>query len=667
MATEFNFNGKKITLPGAYAKVESGVKNPSLGFSYGDVLIIDKDVNNTFGGGSGIAGGIIEDGVAVSGLKTVNTFDNLKSFRSFVGGGSMYDIAEPLFRPFGAGTNGISNLHYVRALDTTPATKTFTFTGGGSNGGTLAINCRYEGLCGNGVFGNETRATQTLTITNAGSTGDTIDITANGALLGTYTQDASPLSITQAAAALAATINAGTYGGTAHGYEATSVAAIVTISAPVNLGSGANVFTFVSAVTGAATSTVGAGTMAGGVAGFMVTRGFSTMMSAGTIDSTKFVLSFWRGTFTGNDAEGQPYGGVAEGSSTPGLIAQSPEFNNIQEVIDWAGVNAAFNEVFQLGTSFAVGTGEVTASDMSSNLRGLFIGGTQTYSTAKMNEVLDTVKHLGYTFVLSTDSGANALSVENGMIFSHLFAEARFQKYLVVGGGDNADTFTSQTIAAAQFYNSNRAIVTHGAVTVPSKTSGLGTKLKSSLWKAAAVLGRTAGLAPQTPVTFKGLKYTSEVHPLSDGEKELAIENGVLVTGYDSDLGTHVVVAGVNSLQNPKNSFAVNDDGTSHLISIERISAQLNKEIEINAKVQLLGNQNVGPNQATLTPAVVKSWVSSFLEKRTASATEDNLILAYQDITVEINQDSYHINYSFKPNFEVNKLFFTGLILDPTA
>jgi len=65
MATEFTFNGKKVKLPGAYAEVKSGINNAPLDLPYGNVLIIDKDASNPFGGGSGVVGGITESGIAI--------------------------------------------------------------------------------------------------------------------------------------------------------------------------------------------------------------------------------------------------------------------------------------------------------------------------------------------------------------------------------------------------------------------------------------------------------------------------------------------------------------------------------------------------------------------------------------------------------------------------
>ncbi len=658
MATEFNFNGRLIKLPGAYSEIKSGVTNPPLDFSYGNVLIIDKNPNNVFGGGSGVAGAIN------TGIDSIYGFNNLTDFRNFIRGGEIWDEALPLFRPNGVGSPGVSTLYYMRAFTTTAAEIATIWSGGGTGGGFWSVRTRHEGLAGNGVQGDETRATQTVEVTAIGAASDTIDIVANGTTLGTYVSNGTD-SLAQAAAAFAQEINNNTYGGTAHGYSATVVGARVTVSAPVNLGATANGYTFVSNVTGAATSTVGAGTMAGGVDGTTLTRGTCYTMSSGVADTSKFIVRFYRGNFTGEDSESHPYDGIAEGSTTPELIATSPEFINVQELYDWMDVDFDFNNNFELTFKQVDGTGIVTAADLAGTTGNqLLTGGTQTYNTARVDEILDAVKTLDYTFVYSTDTGSNAQSADNGKILSHLVNEARFEKFMVVGGGNDKNEFQSVSIAAAQFYNSDRVIVAHGGCYVNSTQTGTGLKQKDSGYKAAHVLGRICGIEPQTPATFKAMSYAGEVHPMTDMEKEQALDAGVLATGFNGDIGAFIVVAAINTLQ--ANRFVVNEDGTSYLVSLKRIAAQLNKEIEINSMIQLLGNQTTGPNVSTLDPEIVKVWVKGYLSRKTATATTDNLIISYQDITVAKDQDAYKISYSFVPNFEINKLFFTGLILDPS-
>lgn len=658
MATKFTFNGKLISVPGAYSEVKSGVNNPPLDFSFGNVVIIDKDPNNPFGGGAGIDGELFE------GEKSVYEFDNLSDFRKFIGGGKYWDNALPLFRPSGPGSTGVSKILYTRAFTTVAPTLTLAWTGGGAAGGTLVFKSRHEGLCGNGVEGDEVKASQTLLITGAGAPADTIQITANGTALGIYTSVIGD-TLGTIAAGVAATINANTFAGLGHGYTATASGAQVVVYAPENLGTTANGYSFVVANVGTITSTVGAATMSGGVDGATITRGVGVTMSAGTVDVNKFVLKFWRGTFSGNDADNVAYNGLAEASTVPDLIAQSPEFDNVQEVINWANTNVDFGNSFVLDSGIVTGAGTVDAADLAATTGNqLFTGGTQTYNTTKVDQILDVCKPLDFTFFYTLDSGADVQSVDNTKILASIVNDQKYEKFLVVGGGDNKDTFTSVSIAGAEYYNSDKVILVHGGCYINYQGSNTGLKEKDSSYKAAHVLGRMAGLDPQTPITFKVLGYAAEVHALSQSEKETALDKGVLVTAFDHELTAFAIVHGVNTLQ--MNDYVVNTDGSSHLVSLKRIAAQLNKELEINMKISLLGNQSSGPNRSTLSNAVVRNWVKEFLKRQEATPTQDNLIISSQDITAVFDQDSIKVSYAFVPNFEVNKIFVTGIIIDPS-
>ena len=136
MATSVYFNGKMRTLPGIYSTITSGDNSATRNLDYGTVLLIDTGVYGAgFGGGSGI------NGAGKQGLDAVYSFTDLPSFREFVKGGLFWKAAEALFTPdpYNPDAVGISNLLYVRACTTTPATMTFAPTGGGANGGNIVI------------------------------------------------------------------------------------------------------------------------------------------------------------------------------------------------------------------------------------------------------------------------------------------------------------------------------------------------------------------------------------------------------------------------------------------------------------------------------------------------------------------------------------------------
>lgn len=87
---------------------------------------------------------------------------------------------------------------------------------------------------------NEVKATGSVTITAVGANGDTIEIlvqeygelnTTKSVSLGVYTKTASETTVTQVAAAIVAIINAGT-----HGYTASNLLGVITITAREGLG-----------------------------------------------------------------------------------------------------------------------------------------------------------------------------------------------------------------------------------------------------------------------------------------------------------------------------------------------------------------------------------------------------------------------------------------------
>lgn len=147
MATSVYFNGAMRTLPGVYSTITAGESSASRTLDYGTVLLIDTGVYGAgFGGGSGI------NGQNLQGKDAVYEFEDLPSFREFVKGGMFWKCAEALWTPdpYNSDAVGISKLLYVRACTTTPATMTFSPTGGGSNGGTFVVKTIDEGLNANG-------------------------------------------------------------------------------------------------------------------------------------------------------------------------------------------------------------------------------------------------------------------------------------------------------------------------------------------------------------------------------------------------------------------------------------------------------------------------------------------------------------------------------------
>lgn len=396
----------------------------------------------------------------------------------------------------------------------------------------------------------------------------------------------------------------------------------------------------------------------------LLTKGYCFTFLAGEVDVTKFLLKFWIGSFKGLAADGFPYDEVLAADTKPTLIVKSPEFSSIQEVFDWASADSTFNTYFKSKTQTKTGTGTITTADLSIITGNkLAIGGTETYSTANLNLVLEAVKDLDYSFILADKYGDSAQGTENGVLLSHVLTEAKFDKTIFIGGGLDSSKFTQTngSIPTAVYYNSDRVVVVHGGIKKTSKVTGEGFRNFPAIYKAAAVLGRTCGLQPQIPITFKSIDIDGELQNLTDRQKEQALDRGVLVTYFDNDFQAYTILQGINSIQ--RNDYLVNNDGTSYSIQLKRIVAQINKELVINAKKEIF-SQPYGVNRNTVSEAYLRDWTIGYLKSRTASSQQDNLLISFRDVSVTRNQDAYFVNYGIVPNGEITKIFFTGYILD---
>ena len=648
-------------MPGTYSQFTASVNNPASANAFGNVLIIDTGSGSGFGAGAGISGTL------ASGTNAIYSSSTLKEFRDAVGGGILWDISEKIFQPNGPGVSpGASSLLYARAATTVAAEATITYSGGGSNGGTAVIQYKNEGISGNGVEGNEILSTTTTAfiVTAVGATGNTHTLTVTDPKNGStdifaYTVPATPLSISLTASAIADGINAGS-----SGYTAVASGANITVTSrqPVAL-EGASDFNGISTaytVTGSATGT--AATFAGGVDGTKLTRGAGIVMSVGINDATKFQVKLFRGSYKGADENGYHYDGIEESKTAAILLATSPEFNNIATLHAWMETNVVFGAFFKLKSKTVVGTGVVTTADNTANAGiNKFSGGTEVYSTTKLDEVLLAAQSLNYSWILADQYEDNAKSTDNGKLAAHIVNQDTFgYKMIVVGGGRKADKFApgvvNGSIDIAQYYDNDRVVVVHGGVKKNTTSSPDGFIEKTSLHKAAATLGRIAGLSPQIPITFKTIAFDGDLHVLNIKEQNQSLDNGVLVTIND---GARLeVLQGINSLQD--NQFLLNPDATSHSIQFKRLISQLNTEIVINSK-RLLKNP-LGSNRNTISAGDVTAFVTSYLQDRTAEPSADNLILGFRNVVTVIDQDAYKTTYDVVLNTEITKLFFTGTV-----
>lgn len=386
-------------------------------------------------------------------------------------------------------------------------------------------------------------------------------------------------------------------------------------------------------------------------------KGYAAVLSAGVIDPAQFVLTFYRGTYKGLDQNGLPYDGVNEANSIPLVVAKSPEFLNVQDLINWMKIDYYFNKNFKLINSTIVGTGELSSADIITyGNYNIATGGNESYvATQLLTDTLTAVNDLDISFIFADQYGVNVQSNANQQILAAIIENSKFKPELYLAGGDSVNDFDSISLAAAVAYNNDSVTLVHGGI---YKQSQQGQRTYNSMYHAAAVLGKEAGQEPQVPITFKGLDFDGVIHSLNDKEVTKALQKGVIVTRLEN--GSFDIVKGINTLQD--NNFLVNDNGTTASKQIKRIARQMNKEIIVEAKRDLLKNPN-GVNRNTLSEVDVKAWLIGYLKSKQANPDTDNLILSFQDIVVERRADGYFITYKFVPNSEISFLFFTGLII----
>lgn len=405
--------------------------------------------------------------------------------------------------------------------------------------------------------------------------------------------------------------------------------------------------------------TVAEGTGANGtITSTHLDTGFAAKLVAGTADTAKFVWQGWVGTFRGVDNDNVPLNDIAVASTVPELVIQSPEVANITELADWMANDFAFQQWFRLNTFTATtGLGNLVSGDLTTYSLSAFTGATETYNSTDLDDVLETIGEVDYTFILCDKYGvADGIDTENTKIFTHITTEAVYEKFMIVGGGKDATEFdqsADSSMAMARYYNSAKVFVPHGDI--KKVRSGGGFRTYPTIYLAAQIAGRLAGLEPQVPATWKPISVDGVVHELTLKQREKALIGGVM--HLKKVQGQWVINQEINTMQ--KNNQMIYPDGTSPEGSIMRIASLLNKELKLNAERQF-----VGQNVAQASPADVKTFVESYLILRTAKTNSDNLILNFVNVSVTYSNGDYTISYGFTPNGPVNRLFITGIMLN---
>lgn len=383
--------------------------------------------------------------------------------------------------------------------------------------------------------------------------------------------------------------------------------------------------------------------------------GYSAKIIAGNSEST-FKLQVFKGSYMGEDEAGESYGTKSLSEAVPNLLIESPDFKTLEELFVWCKGNKYVLSNFVVSMD---GTG-VTALKAVPKVSS--IGGTSEYlSGTEYNDVLESISELDVTFFLTTNlnaaEGKGVDAETNAKLFTHLKQSAKFTGFMFVSGGETeSDLFgtSNSSESIAKFFNSGQCVVTHGAPLVQRKDQN-GTKKLPTIYLTAAIIGLNAGMAAQTPLTFKRVAYQSFTYDLKKRERELALQAGIMhvrnVSGY------WCVNQGVTSLLDNKKTIA--DDGQSYELSVELIKAQLNKELMVEGQTRFTGQTT-----AQSSPESVKNFTETKLASLLAYSGSDNLLLNYKNVKVVAKDGDYYITYDFVPNVPVNKTFFVGNVLD---
>lgn len=396
---------------------------------------------------------------------------------------------------------------------------------------------------------------------------------------------------------------------------------------------------------------VGNGVIDGGV----LKVGYAARVITGSDDPSKFKCQVYRGSFMGVDKDGEPYGSASLSKATGNLLTESEEFETLEELYNWAR-----SDKYILANFVVSMTGAKTSNISAVTLTAATGGKTEWLKDSEYADVLEAISELDVTFFLATNTsvGDGISSATTGRLFTFLKNDAKFTEFLVIpGGSSDSDLFgeSGSSQAIAKYYDSEQVVVVHGAPIVNRK-DGNGTKELPSIYLAAAIIGLAAGQAPQQPLTFKRVGYQSFTYDLKKKEREKALQAGIMHVRNLS--GYWCVNQGITTIQDNKKSIASN--GQTMELSIALIKAQLNKELIVDSANRFIGDTSA----VNASPQTIKNFTETKLSSLTAKTGEDNLLKSWKNVKVVQKNSDFQITYDFAPNLPVNKLFFTGNILD---
>lgn len=397
-------------------------------------------------------------------------------------------------------------------------------------------------------------------------------------------------------------------------------------------------------------------------------KGFGYTITAGVENPDAFIMNFYKGTYTGEAKDGLPYNEVYKEDTTPILLCSSPEFTTFQELYNWCITDSNFGMYFAYQAP-STGVDPVpTSTGVLSGLRTvnpvLATGGTTSYiDTASefKTSVLDYFTESDYSAVM-TDivvAGTTLSTTLLQTIIEHINTDSIYQRFLYVATGTKQGDFEN-AITLSTAINNDLVQTVFGDAGKASQIAASGYRWWGSLYMTASVLGRTFGKPPYIPVTNKSIGIDMLGYSPTTTQKEKALKKGLNLVVNNPSLGRFVVLQGINTLQD--NTSLFNTKGQSFSTQFMRIVAQINKELVVNANMDLLSQEN-GVNVMSLSANFLKEWTINYLNSRVATPASDNLILSFQDVSVTRQEDAYFVSYYIRVNNEITKLFFTGFLL----
>ena len=396
-----------------------------------------------------------------------------------------------------------------------------------------------------------------------------------------------------------------------------------------------------------------------------LSTGYAKKLIAGTVDTTKFKFQYFKGKYKGVDGNGYLYENktLSAAAAAPTLLFETTEFTDLSEFITFTKTSTVYKTYFEIDTTNSDTSGVLSAGDVTFNAGfNVFAGGSETYSSDALSNVLSELKEYKYSFHLSLDSGDNAWANNNIAILSFLTNNKKGGKpTLHIGGQDikekrgNYLSIDSTTSAgAAVQLNSAYATIYHGGDYMPDSQIPANLKPISAIYTAAKCVGRRAGMEPMDSMTYKAIRSYKPQDIINDEKadefgnigREDLIQLGVLHVKKDPDVGV-VINLDINTLQKDANLNYQTEDEGGNAISYENNSMQIKQEL-INLTIAEFKPRVIGKRSNEITVPVLLTQFGTFMNLRKQSG----LITDYRNLSIQQKGTAY---------------FFYGEYVEPTT